>query len=238
MFSRSFFLYFVVLFSGLLVFSPSRNNAFSSTEIVQNSISISLKGIYNLPEEDIRMAELYIPYILKYTENKDISIPLVLAVIKAESNFRSQAISHKGALGLMQLMPTTALDEYRDYGMDAPLHQLEKNLIKQPELNIALGIKHIQRLQSRLEGIENPDKFRQLVIVSYNAGIHRVKRAFKCKGFECYKYKANRYSNRYFNNSIRSLPAETRMYLQNVEIYYKQYKDAFSQNQTSEFFTT
>ncbi|MBU3914739.1 hypothetical protein KKA14_04325, partial [bacterium] len=49
-------------------------------------------------------------------------------------------------------------------------------------------------------------------------------RAFNCKGFTCYKYKANRYGNRYFRKSIRSLPRETQEYLKRVESNYQLYK--------------
>ena len=223
MFSRSFGVYFVVLFLGFLVFSPG-NNVLPDSELPESFVR--LDSVERLPEEDLRNAELYLPYISKYIENNELSVPLVLAVMKAESNFIIHARSHKGALGLMQLMPATALGEYRKSGMNASIHKLKRNLIDQPELNIALGVRYLQRLQNKLEGVKNPDKARKLVIASYNAGIYRVKRAFKCKGFECYAYKANRYSDRFFKKSLKSLPAETRVYLRNVEHYYRLYKAA------------
>ncbi len=208
------------------MFSPGDFDG-PTSELQLSTIRLDETG--HLAAKDIKAAETYLPYISKYVENDDEFIPLVLAVMKAESNFKIQAKSHKGALGLMQLMPTTALDEYRKSGMDVSLYKLKKNLIEQPELNIALGVGYLKTLQDRLEGIENPDKHRQLIIASYNAGIHRVKRAFKCKGFNCYKYKANRYSNNFFQRTIKTLPAETRNYLKNVERYYEDYKKAFSE---------
>jgi soluble lytic murein transglycosylase-like protein len=229
MFNKNFIFYFVCLFLGMIVFSPGELST-PRSELATGTIQS--EGIAFIQAEDLKAAETYLPYISKYVENDDSVIPLVLAVMKAESNFEIQARSHKGALGLMQLMPETALDQYRKSGMDASLFKLKKNLIEQPELNIALGVQHLRTLQDRLEGIENPEKFRKLVIVSYNAGIHRVKRAFNCKGFECYKYKANRYSNNYFKQSIKSLPTETLIYLQNVERYYEVYKKVLSDQKT------
>jgi peptidoglycan lytic transglycosylase len=221
MVTRSFFLFSAIFICGFIVYSPEDFGR-QEDEISENRIRIS--KIEQIREEDIRHAEMYLPYIVKYTDDDESVIPLALAVMKAESNFKTGAISRKGALGLMQLMPATAMDEYRKSGMNASLTELKKNLIMQPELNVALGVKYLITLQGRLEGIENPDKYRKLVIASYNAGMHRVKRAFKCKGFDCYKYKANRYSNSYFKRSLKSLPAETRAYLENVEFYYKLYK--------------
>lgn len=235
MLNKSICLYFVVFFIGFIVFSPVNRGL---TQSDTTEALIKLENVQHLADHDVRSAELYLPYITKYIENGEISIPLVLAVMKAESNFQIEARSHKGALGLMQLMPRTALEEYQKSGLDAPLHKIKSNLLSQPELNIALGVRHLKGLQARLEGIENPDKARKLLIASYNAGVHRVKRAFKCKGFNCYKYKANKYSNRYFKRSINSLPAETRSYLQNVEYYYKKYKKAFEDQKLPEDFTT
>lgn len=230
MFNLRTFCFAVCLFLGMIAISPSVPSV-PSAEIV--SPLFQLDGTDFLQEADLRAAETYLPYILKYVDSDDPVIPLVLAVMKAESNFEIQAISHKGALGLMQIMPETALDHYRKSGMDVPLYKLKKNLVEQPELNIAIGVMHLKDLQERLEGIENPDKFRKLVIASYNAGIHRVKRAFNCKGFECYKYKANRYSNTYFKQSIKSLPSETILYLQNVEKYYEEYRKILADQKNS-----
>ncbi len=186
-----------------------------------------------LRQIDLDNVQAYLPYITKYIDREGVSVPLVLAVMKAESNFQIDAKSRKGALGLMQLMPTTALAEYRRMGMDTSLKKMKQQLVYQPELNIALGVRHLEHLHDRLQGIENPDKYRQLVIASYNAGIYRVRRAFECKGFTCYKYKANRYGNKFFKKSIKALPAETRQYLKNVERYYELYKQALPEQWSS-----
>ena len=47
-------------------------------------------------------------YIAAYSEHYRVPIPLVRAVVERESNWRSCAVSPKGAAGLMQLMPLTA----------------------------------------------------------------------------------------------------------------------------------
>lgn len=88
----------------------------------------------------------------------DLEYALVKAVIKAESAFNRMAISPKGALGLMQLMPTTA----RMHGV--------RNVF-QPHENIEGGCRHLRMLHDRYRG-NIP-----LIVAAYNAGERRVDNA-------------------------------------------------------------
>jgi len=82
---------------------------------------------------------------------------LVRAVIKVESDFNSNARSHKGAMGLMQLMPDTAR-----------LHNV--NDIYDPTANIEGGVRHLKLLLNHFQGDL------QLTLAAYNAGIKTVER--------------------------------------------------------------
>lgn len=82
---------------------------------------------------------------------------LVRAVIAAESMGDPGAVSRKGAIGLMQLMPRTAAD----YGCIAP---------EDPAENIEAGCRHLARLHDRLSGRLD------LVLAAYNAGEGTVAR--------------------------------------------------------------
>ena len=62
---------------------------------------------------------------------------LVRALIQVESGYRPTARSHKGAMGLMQLMPSTA----RQYKVRNPYD---------PKANIAAGVKHLKSLIDRM----------------------------------------------------------------------------------------
>lgn len=84
-----------------------------------------------------------------------LSRSLVYAVIQAESGGETDAASHAGALGLMQLMPATA----RAMGVEDPLD---------PRDNVMGGTRYLRRLLNRFEG-----KVR-LALAAYNAGPGRV----------------------------------------------------------------
>ncbi|MBP7527706.1 MAG: transglycosylase SLT domain-containing protein [Syntrophorhabdaceae bacterium] len=94
--------------------------------------------------------------IERHAQTHGIDPSLIKAVMKAESNFNPNAMSHKGAQGLMQLMPDTA----RLMKVENPFD---------PEDNIRGGTKYLKYLGDTFGG--NLD----LVLAAYNAGPARVK---------------------------------------------------------------
>jgi len=202
-----------LFFFSFVVFAASTSQP-STAQIVRS---------YPLPEEDIEKAIAYIPHILKFANGENVSLPLVLAVMKAESNFNPEAKSHKGALGLMQLMPETALDHYEKLNIPFSKKHLKKQLTQQPELNVILGIKHLQYLENRYRGINDPYLRRQLITASYNAGFRKVVLSFKCKSYSCLKLRVNLFGQEYFERIARNLPRETRNYLVVVNRAYNTY---------------
>jgi soluble lytic murein transglycosylase-like protein len=76
---------------------------------------------------------------------------LVRAVIRVESGWNPRAVSRKGAMGLMQLMPATAAE----YGVADPFNPTE---------NIRAGVAYLRRLIDRFDGRM------ELALAAYNAG--------------------------------------------------------------------
>jgi soluble lytic murein transglycosylase-like protein len=84
---------------------------------------------------------------------------LVKSIVATESNFRCDAVSSQGSIGLMQLQPSTA----RQYGADARI----------PEQNIDAGTRYLRFLIDRYRQSSSPLKN---VIAAYNAGFDAVDR--------------------------------------------------------------
>jgi len=91
------------------------------------------------------------PLIRKVAQETSLSPQLLHAVIAVESGFDARAVSHKGAMGLMQLMPQTA----QRFGVHDPFD---------PSQNIAAGAAYLKSLLERFAGDV------QLALAAYNAG--------------------------------------------------------------------
>ncbi|MET0514856.1 MAG: transglycosylase SLT domain-containing protein [Nitrospiraceae bacterium] len=91
-----------------------------------------------------------------YAQRYRLEPALLRAVIKAESDFRPEAVSHKGAVGLMQLMPATAA-------------HLRVTDPYDPIQNIRGGARQLRHLLVVYDGNVS------MAVAAYNAGTHRVK---------------------------------------------------------------
>jgi len=97
----------------------------------------------------------------------DIDYELLQALVATESGFDAQAVSPKGALGLMQVMPATA----ERYGVAADKRASIETKLFDPRVNIATGSRYLRDLIAMFPGrIE-------LALAAYNAGEGAVQRA-------------------------------------------------------------
>ena len=110
------------------------------------------------PPPPIDTEAMAVPYgeiIDKVSAEHGVDPKLVRALIKVESAYQPSARSHKGAMGLMQLMPATA----RQYAVANPYD---------PAANIDAGVRYLKSLLERLP--------RALALAAYNAGEAAVQR--------------------------------------------------------------
>lgn len=94
----------------------------------------------------------------RFAAQHGVRVELARAVVQVESNYESRAVSPKGAMGLMQLMPATA----RQYALEDPFD---------PAQNLDAGLRHLRGLLDRYgKGRES------LALAAYNAGEGAVTR--------------------------------------------------------------
>jgi hypothetical protein len=127
--------------TGMTTYAVTGSKAFRATRAMQ----ISSKS------------ELYEDSITRHAASNGLSPDLVRAVIQVESAFNPMAISPKGAMGLMQLMPATA----NELGVRDPFH---------PDQNIGAGTKYLKQLLDRY------DHKIELALAAYNAGPGNVEK--------------------------------------------------------------
>lgn len=135
------------------------------------------------------------------TTAKDTAIAphLLFAIARQESAFTPDARSSAGALGLMQLLPSTARQTASRSGMSFSTYDLLK-----PETNIALGGRYLGQLLNQFDGN------RILAAAAYNAGPNRVKQWLN----------KDKSAQLPFDIWIETIPyRETRGYVQNVLAY-------------------
>ena len=101
-----------------------------------------------------------------YEEAKDYEIDyrLVLAVMKVESNFKSNAISKKGARGLLQIKPSLARYVSKETGVAIK----SPKCLDEPEKNIRIGVSHLSWLMEKFENLDT-------ALHAYNVGLGKVK---------------------------------------------------------------
>lgn len=113
-----------------------------------------LKNIYETKYEE---------YVYKYSQEYNVDPLLVFSIIKAESNFKPEVVSNSGAIGLMQLMDTTAEDTARKLKIEYN----SKEDLYTPETNINIGTKYFATLYDKYQNIT-------LALTAYNAGSGNV----------------------------------------------------------------
>lgn len=163
---------------------------------ILNSKSI-LKLIYPIPYSDIIFAE---------AARNNVDPYLVAAIIKAESNFTSEAESRVGARGIMQIMPETG--EWAAKKMK--LKDFKPEDLYETKTNIKIGCWYLSNLNQEFNG----NKI--LVVAAYNGGLGNVKEWLK----------NDKWSGEHA--TVDQIPfEETRLYVKKVLKAYSRYREIY-----------
>ena len=175
-------------------YKKKKSNVSKIVLILTLSIPIALCVFYNKPPD-------YIISELRSVKSYGVEDALVFAVIKCESGFDENAMSLKGACGLMQLNEST-------FRYICSLKGLRSDDIFDPSQNIAAGRAYLSYLSERFYGLDE-------ILCAYNAGEGRTRAWLSDK----------RYSSD--GRKIKSIPyKETKEYVARVKTYYYFYKGA------------
>ena len=149
----------------------------------------------------------YLSSVQQYAYEYNVPEPLILAVIKAESNFDPRAKSRAGALGLMQMMPSTFLELTSDEHLGENLSEEDLFI---PEVSIRYGTYYLSLMHKMFDN--NWDN----ALCAYNAGPGNVT-----------KWLADtEYSDG--NGNLTYIPfKETRNYLEKVNKYTETYRNLY-----------
>ncbi|MDR0617690.1 MAG: lytic transglycosylase domain-containing protein [Endomicrobium sp.] len=139
-------------------------------------------------------------YIQEYSNSFNVDPILIKAIMKKESNLNVNAISSKGAVGLMQLMPKTA----REISKQLKVPNFSISSLKEPKTNIMFGVYYV----SKLLNYYNNNLI--LALSAYNAGIGNVDKW---------------YNKQKTDFKIKDIPFnETKNYVKSIIFTYKVYK--------------
>ncbi len=166
-------------------------------KIVKYTLLIILLVFIIIFIKEVAVSKRYLKIIKNDAEKYNVNTYTILAMIKTESNFNKNAISNKGAKGLLQLKEETALfiaNKY-NYSYDGDIYNVKNNL--------NLGIMYFDYLSKKFQ-------YEDIAIASYNAGEGIVKK-WQNEGY-------------IIEDKILKIPyKETENYLKKVKFYKKFY---------------
>lgn len=150
--------------------------------IRRRPVSFEVFRSYHEPQRRASvLADLpYAEMIRRTAERHGLDPLLIAAVVETESRFNAQAVSHRGAIGLMQVLPSTAA--------------LEPEALVEPSLNLEHGARYLRYLVDRYDGDL------ELALAAYNAGPSNVRRYGGVPPFRETRQYVERVLERYFSH--------------------------------------
>ncbi len=135
---------------------PLNNKNYKLVRVGENFNGMGLISAGSNPQFFRPSTSAYDDLIRRVAREHGLDFALVKAIMHVESAFNPYARSHKGAYGLMQVLPETA----RRYGV-------ERSELYEPRKNIEAGVRYLKFLTTRFRDVRH-------VIAAYNAGENAV----------------------------------------------------------------
>ncbi len=164
-----------------------------------------LAGVHRCSEaaKERRAIELYSSSVRKYSFMYGVDANLVLAVIKVESSFNENAVSSKGAVGLMQVLPSTALFVAGKIGVE-----FSEESLFDSDTNIRFGTYYLSYLFEKFAALET-------ALAAYNAGEGNVSRWLSL------------YSDD--DKTLKQIPfKETEQFVSKVKFHYDRFRKVYN----------
>jgi membrane-bound lytic murein transglycosylase F len=118
-----------------------------------------------LPRDFENKVQNYYPVIRKYAKRYGFDWRLIIMLILKESRFKENARSHVGAMGLMQIMPSTAREIRREMDIEY--------IANNPRENITAGIYHLYKQLQKFPDADRQNRVK-LALAAYNCGAGRI----------------------------------------------------------------
>ena len=203
--------YSIRFINGLFATKMSKNEVVLVLNVLKdvNRTDLFIRACKKATQIDASFQKYLFPY--PNNINHALNEPLITAIAKQESEFYPNAISRSGALGIVQVMPSTAKNTAKKLG----IKYNKKKLLNDVDYNIHIGSKYLNSL------IDYYDGSKILAIASYNAGPTNVNKWIK-------QYGDPRNIETNAINWIELIPFnETRNYVQRVIENYIIYQQVF-----------
>ncbi len=208
-------------FADLLIKTKIKNKTIKNKN---KPIKVTYVDIQMVKDHTSVRVDKFKPIVKQFAKKYNISENLVYAIIKTESNFNQFAISNAGAIGLMQVVPTSA-------GKDAYVYSKGKNwtpsnsYLFDAQNNVELGTAYLKLLNSKyLFGINNEVSKEYCVISAYNTGSGNVLKTFSKKKNRAISSINEKTPAQVYKTLRNSLPyEETKNYLKKVINYKKDF---------------
>ncbi len=164
-------LYVFSIFPAIWVQSTAQLKAFATTRALQFSPErTDYTGFQKraLDEASQLSVDRYGTLIRRYAMRYGVDWRLIMAIMRQESRFHQDAVSPKGAYGLMQILPDTQEELAGRLGLEDAIG---------PSNNIVAGIYHFSTLYRSIEDAATPEDRAKLAVAAYNCGIGRLEDA-------------------------------------------------------------